>query len=524
MFKDLPKELVNAVASINHKSRISYAEEQKLLSRKAKEKMHTMLPKQPEPVGEPAAHPQAKKMAEETDLPKRPEHGPVKTTMADPLVVVEKKGNLHTHANLSVANYIHGMKVKAQDVHKGPVKVGDLKVSLSKHHASAMQESMTEMSHQEKTTMKHIKKPTAGEKTAAKDIKPGIAGYADRIAMLKSAEKEDRLKEETVAEGSTPRNEKEKQLAKLHGDPTKITHGDVLKGRGVKKNVKEAWEDMLKAAQTRKNSEKKDAGTGKFDVKKVSTGTVYTRKSSTFDDGGKDADMKKADKKMKQEAWEDMLKTVQARKDSEKKDVGTGKFDVKKVSTGTVYTRKASTFDDGGKDADMKKADKKIKQEETIKEYYYKPHGEVHGTHGKGPSAKVSYSDAWDDYKVSFYHDGIQHRNTNYSAKTAEDAHKKAADWMKNGPHTDKQKPAPVKEAKTLRKFSAYIEEATQTVHPNALHVSDAGGGKYKVHAVGKNFAHGIKVGEHLTDSHLDDFAEMGGKIKHIASLKPKKP
>ena len=54
--------------------------------------------------------------------------------------------------------------------------------------------SMYETSHQEKTTMKHVKDPTPGEKKAAKDIKPGIAGYKDRVAMLKSAEKDGRLK------------------------------------------------------------------------------------------------------------------------------------------------------------------------------------------------------------------------------------------------------------------------------------------------------------------------------------------
>lgn len=52
-----------------------------------------------------------------------------------------------------------------------------------------------ETSHQSATTMKHVKNPTAGEKAAAKDIKPGVAGYGDRIAMLKSAEKDGRLKE-----------------------------------------------------------------------------------------------------------------------------------------------------------------------------------------------------------------------------------------------------------------------------------------------------------------------------------------
>jgi len=53
-----------------------------------------------------------------------------------------------------------------------------------------------EKSHQSNTTMKHVKNPTKGEKQAAKDIKPGIAGYRDRIDMLQSAKKDGRLKNE----------------------------------------------------------------------------------------------------------------------------------------------------------------------------------------------------------------------------------------------------------------------------------------------------------------------------------------
>lgn len=138
------------------------------------------------------------------------------------------------------------------------------------------------------------------EKMAAKAMKmPGQpAPKADPAASKEAADMAKKNMKTEAAEGSMPRNEKEKKLAKLHGDPNKITHGDVLKGRGVRK---EAWEDMLKAVQARRENEKKDAGTGKFDAKKTSTGMAYTRKASTFDDGGKDADMKKADKKMKKE-------------------------------------------------------------------------------------------------------------------------------------------------------------------------------------------------------------------------------
>ena len=69
---------------------------------------------------------------------------------------------------------------------------------------------------------------------------------------------------------------------------------DKLKEKNIK-DLDEGWEDMMKASKERA----KEKGTGKFDSKKTSTGTVYTRKSSTFDDGGKDADQKKAEKKTK---------------------------------------------------------------------------------------------------------------------------------------------------------------------------------------------------------------------------------
>lgn len=63
------------------------------------------------------------------------------------------------------------------------------------------------------------------------------------------------------------------------------------------------------------------------------------------------------------------------------------------------------------------------------------------------------------------------------------------------------------------------LKDVIEAVHPDGLHVTSVtkdGKPHYKVKAVGKNFADGIKVGEHLTDTELDDFHEMGGKIKHI--------
>ena len=46
--------------------------------------------------------------------------------------------------------------------------------------------TIDESSHQAKTTMKHIPNASPELKKAAKDIKPGIAGFRDRVAMLKA--------------------------------------------------------------------------------------------------------------------------------------------------------------------------------------------------------------------------------------------------------------------------------------------------------------------------------------------------
>ena len=85
----------------------------------------------------------------------------------------------------------------------GPEEVGphDTKKGSGKRPADRLDNKQPfgeAESHQSKTTMKHISNPTAGEKKAAKDIKPGTSGYRDRIAMLKSAQARGALKKEDV--------------------------------------------------------------------------------------------------------------------------------------------------------------------------------------------------------------------------------------------------------------------------------------------------------------------------------------
>lgn len=52
------------------------------------------------------------------------------------------------------------------------------------------------MSHQAATTMKHIPNASPALKKAAKDIKPGIAGYQDRVAMLKAGGVKEEVEEQ----------------------------------------------------------------------------------------------------------------------------------------------------------------------------------------------------------------------------------------------------------------------------------------------------------------------------------------
>jgi len=69
-------------------------------------------------------------------------HEEIKTTHEDPLVVTrDEEGNIHTHANLSVANAIHGTNVKHQAIHTNKkVQDGKFTFELSKHHAGALKE------------------------------------------------------------------------------------------------------------------------------------------------------------------------------------------------------------------------------------------------------------------------------------------------------------------------------------------------------------------------------------------------
>jgi hypothetical protein len=138
----------------------------------------------------------------------------------------------------------------------------------------------------------------------------------------------------------------------------------VLSGRSTyvaeakKKAEDEKVEEGFPTVADAKARAEKEKTTGKFDKKDTSTGTVYTRKSNTFTDGGDDADTKAAKKKAKKESIEPefkskFMKMVEAKKvEADKKKADAKK---KKMEEGA----KPDFLDidkDGDKKEPMKKA------------------------------------------------------------------------------------------------------------------------------------------------------------------------
>lgn len=114
----------------------------------------------------------------------------------------------------------------------------------------------------------------------SKSMRPAYEGSAPRNAQEISLLKE---KAHTI-----PKTPKEKDLAALAEPKDKITHADVMTGRGVKKEEKEDKEPVKKLAafdyksprkpQDAPNRKSGDVTMTGHDVKKISTGTVYTKR------------------------------------------------------------------------------------------------------------------------------------------------------------------------------------------------------------------------------------------------------
>lgn len=289
-----------------------------------------------------------------------------------------------------------------------------------------------------------------------------------------------------AVEGTVPKTPKEKELAAKHGHPKRITFGDVLKARGVRKEeaVQEGMMDTMK----------------KIGKKIVDTAT-HGSDEDLIKDLQKKTGVPQTGKKPVAEAsgW-NPIKHIPKEKQSDA--IKTAAKDVKRGS----YADRAALLKAGG-----------VKEEKEESAAHEKAEKKKSAFDTSGPST------AFDKEKSAFTSKKVS-TGTVYSRKPVKESEEVQHEQFGLG------KTLPGQEAEDGSWIDVMFAEGIKRVEVKDLseaavgashiHVSPAGGGKYKVHAVGSKFASGIKVGEHLTDTHLDDFAEMGGKIKHVKAEK----
>lgn len=207
----------------------------------------------------------------------------------------------------------------------------------------------------------------AEQQAARKPKLPGVpqpkadpAAHAGAASMAKANIKEG-------SEGTAPTTPKEKKLAAMSGDKTKITKGDVLKARGVSEEaVEEGVMDTVKKVG-----------------KKVLDTLGHKDDSELIKDLQKKAGVPQTGKKPVKEGWEDMLKAARE-KAKPQPNGGSGK------KQGTAYG--------GSKQKDVKEDVEQV--DEALRTV--SKHGEGTGEH----HAVVKRDAEYNEYQVHFYKNG----------------------------------------------------------------------------------------------------------------------
>lgn len=264
---------------------------------------------------------------------------------------------------------------------------------------------------------------------------------------------------EEIAQGTTPKTAREKDLAAKAEPKDKITHKDVMVARGVAKEEVELGEGIKSMVH-------------KFLAKRAS------KKADDAYDMGDEKEFQKQVDKSEYHRVKAGGKPTRINKNPD------AKF---------LTTREEIELDESVKIIDR---DSDLDQEHFKLSVNGKPVHFVHHNYEGG-----------------------------HATDSKQDIHYQVKNQLKHLSDADKKKVTDTVHASYRMKEEVELEEAVGDNHLHVQQVKHEGQTKYKVHAVGKNFADGIKVGEHLSDTELDDFSEMGGKIKHVkpAAAKPMK-
>lgn len=283
----------------------------------------------------------------------------------------------------------------------------------------------------------------AEQQTARKPKLPGVpqpkadpAAHAAAGAMAKANIKEG-------VQGTTPRNEKEKQLAAKHGDKTKITHGDVLKARGVVKEEEQVEEGVIDTLKK----------VGKKVIDTVSHADDKELIKKLQKDAGVPQTGEKPKKSMK-EGWEEMMKSVRERNKA-KPNGGAGK------KQGSSYG--------GSKQKDEKEVKEDVQIDEALKTV--SKHGEGTGEH----HAVVKRDAEWNEYQVHFYKNG---KHMGEGPVSHHDDKKDAQDTAESEVKRMNMKKEEVEQIDELSKttLKSYTDKAAQNVADSVVKANKLAG------------------------------------------------
>ena len=157
-----------------------------------------------------------------------------------------------------VAEALKGGQKKLDQDKDGDIEADDLAMLRNLKKGKKVKEAKEEKF----DALKHVKNPTKGEKDAAKDVKRG--SYADRAAMLKSAEADDRLKEAKPSAGLSKAKKsavvKDAKAGKDIGKPGKSFDAVAKKAGGGEKGKKIAaaamWKNIKEGVKVAEASKK----------------------------------------------------------------------------------------------------------------------------------------------------------------------------------------------------------------------------------------------------------------------------
>ena len=142
--------------------------------------------------------------------------------------------------------------------------------------------STAQMGHAGKTTIKHIKNPDVTQRMAAHDVK----SYADRIALLKDAKRKGNLKEDDMQESAfdwknNPRETKDKTKTSTYHDVKKVSTGTVYTKQFDKDGTSKGTGDD--AAKKAENAPKRGRGRPKKDKFAESVEILMSLSEEQFD-------------------------------------------------------------------------------------------------------------------------------------------------------------------------------------------------------------------------------------------------